>query len=71
MDLLEQQIKDEVIRLPNVEFISTIADQKDSKYFPYHRKKGHPLNSATPCREILIRGKGRRNPLSRRIYGYE
>lgn len=56
MALLEQRVKDEVIRLPDVELVFAIGDQKDPKYCPYHQKKGYSLNCATHCRELLIKG---------------
>lgn len=51
--LLEQRINDEVICLPNVEFLPIVGDQKDSKYCPFHLRKGHLFKQWFTFRKIF------------------
>lgn len=41
--LLKQRMKANVISLPEVEFLPSIAYQKNARYCSYHRRKGHML----------------------------
>lgn len=42
--LFEQRIGDNAIRLSEVKFLLSITDLKDSRYFPFQRKKWHSLD---------------------------
>lgn len=50
--LLEQWMKDDVVRLLDVEFLPSSVDLKDPRYCPIHRKKGHMLEQCATFRMI-------------------
>lgn len=49
-----QEVKDHIIHMDEVEFLSPLADQKDARHCPYHRMKGHTLEQCVICRRISV-----------------
>lgn len=53
--LLEEWVKDRIIRLLDVEFLSSFSNQKDVKFCLYYRRKGHTLEQCVSFRRISTR----------------
>lgn len=46
-------MKNGVSKLAEVELLSFVTDQKDSRYCPYHRREGHKLQHCVTLRRML------------------
>lgn len=51
--LLEQWIKDDVF-IFQIDFLPTVQDQKDLKYYPYRQKKEHSLEQAFTSKKVFL-----------------
>lgn len=61
--LLKQRNKDEVISLPNVEFLPNIGVEKDMSNIHIVERSGTPLYIATSSTEFFIRSRRHRRPI--------
>lgn len=53
--LLEQCVEESIVFLSHVDHLPSHVEQRDVKYCPFHRRRGHALEKCVLFRKIFVR----------------